>query len=43
MRWDQYVAHVEETRNIYTLVANIKERYHLGDLGLGIRILFLYA
>jgi hypothetical protein len=37
------MAHMEETRNIYTLVEDLREKYHLGDLGLDTRILFLYV
>ena len=32
---------MKEMRNIYTLVENLREKYRLGDLGLGTRILFM--
>jgi uncharacterized protein YifE (UPF0438 family) len=34
MRWDKYMAHTKQTKNIYTLVENLKERDRLADLGL---------
>jgi hypothetical protein len=43
VRWDE-MAHMEETRNICTLVENLRgKKYHLGDLGLDTRRLFIYV
>jgi len=40
IRWVEHVAHIEEMRNVYSVLGNLKGRDHVGDSGIDKRIIY---